>query len=120
MLGNWDGLRLGRVLSNLIDNAIKYSTDGGPVLVRVARDGDWAVLAVEDRGIGIPAAELGRVFQRFQRGSNAVERAGGSGIGLASAHRIVESHGGSIAVQSQEGAGTIFVVRLPVKSDGRA
>jgi PAS domain S-box-containing protein len=119
LLGDWDGLRLGRVLSNLIDNAIKYSPDGGPVLVRVARDGDWAVVAVEDRGIGIPEAELSRVFQRFQRGSNAVERAGGSGIGLASAHRIIESHGGSIAVQSQEGTGSTFIVRLPVKSDGR-
>src|SRR5581483_5020436 len=118
LVGSWDEVRLGRVLDNLLSNAIKYSPDGGEVVVSVTREAHgphaWAVLAVTDHGLGIPAADLPRVFERFQRGANVHGRIGGSGIGLASARQIVEQHGGTISVQSTEGAGSTFTVRLPL------
>jgi PAS domain S-box-containing protein len=116
--GIWDVRRLGRVLTNLLDNAIKYTPDGGPISVRLRRDGDWAVLEVTDQGIGVPAADQARIFERFQRASNVAGRIGGTGIGLASARHIVESHGGTIVLASREGRGATFSVRLPV--DGGA
>jgi PAS domain S-box-containing protein len=119
VLGLWDGRRLARVFSNLLDNAVKYSPEGGPVVVRVQRAGAWALVSVVDRGIGIPRAEQERIFQRFQRGSNAASWIGGTGLGLASARYIVESHGGSISVESDEGKGATFIVRLPI-DDGSA
>lgn len=118
LTGEWDAGRLARLLNNLLDNAIKYSPDGGDVTVTVTRqdapDGTWAVLQVRDAGIGIPASELERVFERFQRASNVVGRIAGAGVGLASARQVVEQHGGTITVQSSEGAGSTFTVRLPV------
>jgi PAS domain S-box-containing protein len=114
--GQWDEARLKRVLRNLLDNAIKYSPGGGEVVVRVAREeavaGAWAVVAVQDRGVGIPAGDLSRIFGRFQRGGNVAD-IGGTGIGLAGARQIVEQHGGTIAVESAEGEGSTFTVRLP-------
>jgi PAS domain S-box-containing protein len=114
LVGRWDASRIGRVLSNLLDNAVKYSPDGGPIVVRVRRDGEWAAVDVVDHGIGIPQADLGRVFERFQRASNVERRIGGTGIGLASARHILESHGGSIEVHSREGDGATFSLRLPM------
>lgn len=114
--GEWDGPRLERVLGNLLGNAIKYSPLGGTILVQVARDdtGDGeALLSVQDQGVGIPAGDRDLIFERYQRAGN-VDRFAGSGIGLAGARRIVELHGGTIAVESQEGAGSVFVVRLPL------
>ncbi len=113
--------RIGRVLDNLIGNAIKYSPDGGDIFVTVARESGpgtspgWVVIAVRDTGIGIPAKDLPCVFERYFRGSNAAWRADGSGIGLAGAHLIVTQHGGTIAVESEEGAGSTFTVRLPLR-----
>jgi signal transduction histidine kinase len=75
------------------------------------------VLAVRDPGIGIPAEDLGRVFERFQRASNAAGRIAGTGIGLASVRSIVESHGGSVGVQSCVGQGSTFTIRLPLRAD---
>jgi PAS domain S-box-containing protein len=117
LIGMWDERRLARVLSNLLDNAVKYSPDGGEVELAVNRDGDWAILEVRDHGIGIPEMDHDRVFERFQRASNVERRIGGTGIGLASARHIVDSHGGTIRVQSQEGSGATFVVRLPISTD---
>ena len=114
VVGDWDEPRLRRVVGNLVDNAIKYSPNGGPVDVRVSRQGNEAVLAVGDHGVGIPAAEMERIFERFQRGANVVGRIKGTGIGLASARHIVEAHQGTIRVQSREGEGTTFTVRLPL------
>lgn len=114
--GEWDGPRLERVLGNLLGNAIKYSPRGGSILVRVARDdtgGGDALLSVQDHGVGIPAADRTRIFERYQRAGN-VDHFAGSGIGLAGARRIVELHGGTISVESREGAGSLFVVRLPL------
>jgi signal transduction histidine kinase len=118
LTGLWDPRRLGRVVSNLLDNAVKYSPDGGPVTVRVGRDRDAAVVEVSDSGIGIPQSDHVRIFERFQRARNVEGRIGGTGIGLASARHIVESHGGKITVRSSEGTGATFVIRLPAEVEG--
>lgn len=120
--GFWDGPRLERVLGNLLGNAIKYSPAGGEITVRIAEDAGQrkqAVLSVADRGVGIPAADLAHVFERYRRAGN-VESFAGSGIGLAGAKRIVELHGGTIAVTSTEGQGSTFTVRLPIEGTERA
>lgn len=114
LVGTWDPSRLERVLGNLLSNAIKYSPDGGEIVVTVASTGDdWVALAVRDAGIGIPAADQPRLFDRFYRAANAIGIASGAGIGLAGARQIVEQHGGTIAVESEEGFGSTFTVRLP-------
>ena len=121
LTGSWDGPRLERVLGNLLGNAIKYSPAGGEITVRIAREaaaaGETAILSVADQGVGIPAADLHLVFERFRRAGN-VESFAGSGIGLAGARRIVELHGGTISVKSTEGVGSTFTVRLPVTYEG--
>jgi signal transduction histidine kinase len=120
LVGQWDAARLERVLANLLDNALKYSPAGGAITVRVSSDSTpedgsaWAELAVQDEGLGIPAADLPRVFDQFHRGENVSARIAGSGIGLFGARHIVEQHGGTIGVVSVEGAGSIFTVRLPL------
>ncbi|MDP9364725.1 MAG: PAS domain S-box protein, partial [Chloroflexota bacterium] len=121
VVGEWDGARLGRVLGNLLGNAVKYSHRGGEVVVRVGREedaaGGWAVIAVSDQGIGIPAADLPHVFERFRRGGNVTGRIAGAGIGLAGVRRIVAQHGGTIGVESTEGRGSTFTIRLPLAAD---
>jgi signal transduction histidine kinase len=121
IVGRWDAMRLARVLNNLLGNAVKYSPEGGEVTLTVGQEngdaGAWAVVTVQDQGIGIPAADLPRIFGRFQRAGNAVGRIGGTGVGLASARQIVEQHGGTITVTSQEGAGSAFTIRLPLDHD---
>lgn len=114
-----DADRLRRAVANLAGNAVKYSPGGGRIAVQLERssDGAWVVLSVTDEGIGIPAADLVRVFERFERGSNVVGRIPGTGIGLAGARQIVEQHGGTIEVQSRLGAGTTVTVRLPCTPD---
>ncbi|HEV7662562.1 MAG TPA: ATP-binding protein [Chloroflexota bacterium] len=114
LIGLWDARRLGRVLSNLLDNAVKYSPEGGPVTVRVRRDGDAAIVEVSDSGIGIPQNDQRRIFERFQRASNVERRIGGTGIGLASARHILDGHGATIEVISREGSGATFSIRLPI------
>jgi PAS domain S-box-containing protein len=117
-----DTPRIERVIRNMIDNAIKYSPDGGEIVVGARRDadeaGEWAVITIEDRGIGIPPADLPYVFDRFRRGGNVIGAIAGSGIGLTGARQIVAEHGGAIYVESVEGAGSTFTLRLPlVRSD---
>lgn len=114
LTGEWDPDRLERILSNLLNNACKYTPEGGIVTVRVGQEGAQAVLAVEDEGIGIPAADLDHIFERFTRGSNVVGRFPGSGIGLEGVKTLVEQHGGSIEVESREGEGSTFTIRLPL------
>lgn len=118
LLGMWDDVRLARVIDNLLSNAIKYSPEGSEVVVRLRRGAlagqPAAVLQVIDRGIGIPEADLPRVFDRFFRGGNVGERAPGTGIGLAGAREIVLQHGGEIGLLSGEGGGTTVVVTLPL------
>lgn len=113
--GAWDPAALERVLDNLLGNAIKYSPMGGPVLVHLEEEPGaegWLRLRVEDRGMGIPREELPLVFERFHRGRNA-RAVAGSGVGLASVMRLVQQHGGSLEVESEEGRGSTFIVRLP-------
>ena len=120
LVANVDPGRLRRVLDNLLANAIKYSPGGGEVVVTLRREGPdaggtpWAALAVRDRGVGIPAADRPRLFERFYRASNVAGRIAGSGIGLAGVRQIVEQHGGTIDVESVEGQGSTFTVRLPL------
>jgi len=119
LVGPWDTFRLERVIGNLISNAIKYSPPGR-VLVRVAADrSGWALLSVRDEGIGIPRADVPRIFDRFYRGHNVVGVIPGNGVGLAGVRQIVEQHGGTIDVDSIEGQGTTFVVRLPLNRDDK-
>ncbi len=114
-----DELRLEQVLQNLIQNALKYSPDGQPVHVRVERRSDRAAVAVTDRGIGIPAAALPRLFGRFYRAPNAeAQQIGGVGVGLYVVKEIVTLHGGDVAVESVEGQGSTFTISLPLLADG--
>jgi signal transduction histidine kinase len=113
-----DGSRLERVVRNMLDNAIKYSPAGGEIVVRAWREedeeGNWALVTIEDHGLGIPAADLPYVFDRFRRGGNVQRHIAGSGIGLTGAKQIVAQHGGAITVQSAEGEGSTFTLRLPL------
>jgi signal transduction histidine kinase len=115
LTGRWDSARLERVLSNLLSNALKYSDEHTEVHVAVRAVDGWAELRVQDRGIGIPADDMPRIFERFHRAANVVGRVQGSGVGLAGAKQIVEQHNGTIEVDSTEGAGTNFTVRLPAR-----
>jgi PAS domain S-box-containing protein len=110
-LGRWDRVRLEQVVTNLIANALKFG-QGKPILVRVDADAAHARVSVHDQGIGIPAADQQRVFQRFERAVPA-QHFGGLGLGLYIARQIVDAHGGSIRVDSEPAAGTTFVVELP-------
>ncbi len=115
VVGNWDAARVRRVIENLLANAIKYSPAGGEVAITLHVDepkGE-AVLSVRDEGIGIPAADLPRIFERFHRAANAASFPG-TGVGLSGAARVVEAHCGTIEVASTEGAGSTFTVRLPL------
>ncbi|GAC1397948.1 MAG: hypothetical protein NVSMB65_16660 [Chloroflexota bacterium] len=114
LVGLWDAARLERVAGNLLSNALKYSPTGGAIVVTARRDpSGWAVMEVQDHGMGIPAAALPRIFERFARAGN-VGRISGTGVGLAVVRQIVHLHGGTIDVDSVEGAGTRFTVRLPL------
>jgi two-component system phosphate regulon sensor histidine kinase PhoR len=112
-----DADKLTEVLINLIDNAIKYTPDGGRITVE-ARQGASAVeIAVSDTGIGIPSKEISRIFERFYRVDRARFREiGGTGLGLSIVKHIVEAHGGKMAVESRVGKGSRFVVSLPKES----
>jgi signal transduction histidine kinase len=116
-LGKWDEASLERVLDNLLGNAVKYSPRGGSIDVWLSEESPgpegWVRLRVQDRGMGIPAADLPHIFERFRRGRNVAPIISGSGVGLASAHRLVELHGGTLTVESEEGQGSTFTVRLP-------
>jgi signal transduction histidine kinase len=110
-----DELRLHQVLHNLLNNAIKYSPNGGTVTLELGRQGDWAVVSISDQGIGIPEAALPHLFTQFYRATNVSEsQISGIGLGLYVVKEIVELHGGTVAVQSVEGQGSTFVVRLPL------
>ena len=119
LIGNWDAPRLERVLGNLLANAIKYSPAGGEVNVEVGREEEggqaWACVTVRDRGVGIPAADLPHIFERYHRAANVAGRFPGEGIGLAGAKEIIEQHGGRIQVESEEGHGSTFTIQLPLQ-----
>lgn len=105
--------RLGQVLVNLVHNAVKFSPDGGDVVVRVRPEGDGARVEVVDHGIGIKREDRARVFERFYKADRARVRGGGTGLGLAISRHIVAAHGGAIGVESEEGRGSTFWFVLP-------
>jgi two-component system, OmpR family, sensor kinase len=109
-----DAKLLFQVFSNLLSNAIKYSPDGGVIAVDAAMATDEVVVAVSDHGIGVPAADLDRLFERYHRGSN-VSGIVGTGVGLYLVKMVVDMHGGAVTVESREGEGARFTIRLPRK-----
>jgi signal transduction histidine kinase len=113
-----DRRRLGQVFANLLANAVKYSHDGGEIVVRIGRKEDEARVAIVDRGVGIPPEALPHLFDRFYRAPGAAGQASGLGLGLYISRRIVEAHGGRIEVESELGRGSTFTVVLPLR-DGR-
>ena len=103
--------KLRQVLSNLVDNAIRFSPNGGRVTVAAARRGETVVLTVADQGVGIPLREQDRIFSKFYRVGDA--QTGGTGVGLFIVQGLVTALGGRISVRSEEGRGSNFVVELP-------
>jgi signal transduction histidine kinase len=112
-----DPQRISQVLSNLLDNALRHSPEGGTVTIRASREEDTVRVDVEDQGPGLKPNELSQVFERFYRGDKARSRAtGGAGLGLAIVKQLVEAHGGRVWVESTEGHGATFSFTLPVSS----
>ena len=100
---------------NLLDNAVKYSESGSKVLVELKSDGQIVDIAVKDQGIGIPSRDLERIFERFYRVDQARSRAtGGTGLGLSIVRHVANNHNGNIFVESREGSGSVFTLRLPL------
>lgn len=108
-----DTASLGEVFANLIDNAIKYSNEGGAIEVVAASKGDTVEWSVQDHGIGMPSSVVSNLFQKFYRSHRSRETVAGTGIGLYISKAIVESHGGTISVRSEDGHGSTFIVTLP-------
>ena len=105
---------MGEVLGNLIDNAIKYSNDGGTIEVTAGVSGDFVDITVTDHGIGMPANVISNLFHKFYRSHRSRETVAGTGIGLYISKAIVESNGGKISVKSVEGHGSTFTASLPI------
>ena len=109
--------RLEQIVVNLLSNALRYTDPGGSVTLVVGRNGDAATIEVGDTGIGIPPEDLPHVFTRFWRGEKSRSRAtGGAGIGLSIVRELVRAHGGTIAVDSAPGRGSVFRVSIPVSA----
>lgn len=106
---------------NLLDNAIRYTPEGGSVSVAVTREEGHAVISVTDTGEGIPTRDVERVFERFYRVDSARSRGtGGTGLGLSIVKHVAESHGGSVTVESEWGAGSTFTIRIPADGEGES
>jgi len=102
-----------QVLTNLIENAVRYTPYGSPIEVTARREEDQLVISVADRGPGIPSVDLERIFDKFYR-VLGTQRTTGSGLGLAVVKGLVEAHGGRIWAENREGGGAIFRFTLPV------
>jgi signal transduction histidine kinase len=108
-------------LHNLLDNAVKYGPPDQAITVRAYRDGDFAVIEVEDEGMGVPAGEREAIWEPFRRGSDdAAKAVGGSGIGLSIVRDVIVNHGGTATVRNGSGGGALFVLRLPGASGSRS
>jgi signal transduction histidine kinase len=112
-----DALKLGQVLVNILQNAIQHNAAGVEISLTVQRGQDKAFLRVSDNGVGIPGEALPQLFERFYRvDKSRVGGAGGAGLGLAISKAIVQAHSGAITVESTLGAGTVFLITLPLGS----
>ena len=113
-----DRSKLGQIIYNLTENALKYTPDGGEIAVTLTTEGRMAVLSVSDNGVGIPREDLNHIFERFYRVDKARSReTGGTGLGLSIVRQLVTLHKGVITVDSTPGVGSTFTVRLPM--DGK-
>lgn len=111
-----DKVRIERILHNLIENAIKYSPEGGDITITAGQQDGFVVVGVRDQGIGISSVDQTRLFQPFERLETLTEGIKGLGLGLVVCRRLVEAHGGRMWVESEEGKGSTFYFSLPVKS----
>jgi signal transduction histidine kinase len=110
-----DRTALSQAITNLIDNAIKYSGDSRKVVVGASVEEQFLAIAVRDFGVGINKEDIDRVFERFFRGGDELTRTvKGSGLGLTLVKEIVEAHRGRIQVESEPGKGSVFSIRLPL------
>jgi signal transduction histidine kinase len=112
IVGRWDRMRIDQIVSNLLSNALKYG-ENNPIEISVGREADRARLVVRDHGVGIAAADLPRIFERFERA--AARHVGGFGLGLWIVRQVVDALGGTIAVESRLGLGSVFIVELPLE-----
>ncbi len=116
-----DAPQLVSAVGNLLENACKYSHEHSTVRVSTSRTDSWVEIAVEDRGLGIPARDLERVFERFYRVDRARSReTGGTGLGLSIVRHVATNHGGEVRVDSIEGEGSVFTLRLPSEASAQA
>lgn len=116
LIMNIDASKIALACANLIENAINYTPRGGDVRLIVSKTSDDVSIAVSDTGVGIPAHQINRLFSKFFRGDNVVKmQTEGSGLGLYIVRNIAERHNGSVEVDSREGRGSIFVIRLPIE-----
>jgi two-component system, OmpR family, sensor histidine kinase BaeS len=105
--------KISQVIVNLLSNALKYTKEGGEVIVKLSEDKDYVIVSVKDKGIGISEKDLPFIFERFYRVDESRDKStGGAGIGLAIAEAIVQAHGGTISVESKIGKGTEFIVKV--------
>ena len=115
LIGAWDAAQLRQALEALLDNALKFSGPNGAAIVTVSRTGDTAEVSIADSGIGIPAADLAHVCERFYRGENVLGQYRGAGIGLFEANMAISSHDGELLIDSVERQGSTVTVRLPLR-----
>ncbi|HEX3968237.1 MAG TPA: ATP-binding protein, partial [Edaphobacter sp.] len=108
-----DGAMMEKVISNLLENAAKYSKPGSPITISAAEMNDKVLLSIADQGTGIEPSEQALIFERFYRGRSQALGTSGTGMGLAISRAIIEAHGGSIGVTSQPGRGSVFTLTLP-------
>jgi signal transduction histidine kinase len=119
VLATADHLAIKRLLMNLVSNAIKFTPRGGRVNVCVKTDGDNITILVSDTGTGVSKEDQKRLFQRFWQGGTVKKYAAETGLGLYLCRQIAEGHGGTIAVESEEGEGATFLVSFPRKGPSR-
>jgi two-component system sensor histidine kinase KdpD len=113
LVARFDFVQTLRILGNLVDNALRYSPDGGSVEIHAERDGEWVAIFVSDRGPGVPEAERDRIFEAFYRPRSEAPDAGRAGLGLSIARRLAELQGGTVEYAPRDGGGSIFTLRLP-------
>lgn len=115
VLCKFDATRMSQVFNNLVSNAIKYSPLGGMIAVSLVRTDDAAVVRITDTGIGVSDEDKTTIFEPFRRSSGTKDTIPGVGLGLFTSRKIVVSHGGNITVESSEGSGATFVVKIPMR-----